>query len=325
MEIRHRKQFLTGKMVAQIEWSDGDRTDADEDDLGVVLRAQNRAERNFAAMSAEISRLQRKIKKMRKERKALVSDLRGYMKAANEYAVENDSLIQQAAKATAPHQDWRLTTDQQWKCFARVYEALRELADAVGNMYLFPPGGETLNRACVAMDAAKVVLNDPAILDYLVDPETIPQRSATVEVEWETPASRENEVESQPIPHHGPGLSEAEDAFKADLPMKGEDDGVTVQYQGKPTRMSFEEAARLQEINDRSAPYLKNDPINPSHYKRGGIECIDVIRAATVGLTGEEAYCTGAALKYLFRWKEKGGHEDLRKARWYLNRILGDV
>ena len=199
----------------------------------------------------EIARLQRKVKKMRKERKALVSDIEGYIKVANEYAVENDSLVRQLAKATS------------------------QLSEALGK-----------------------------IREY-----------------WEW--VHIPDIDPQPIPHHGPGLSEAEDAFKADLPMKGEDDGVTVQYQGKPTRMSFEEAARLQEINDRSAPYLKNDPINPSHYKRGGIECIDVIRAATVGLTGEEAYCTGAALKYLFRWKQKGGHEDLRKARWYLNRMLG--
>lgn len=60
----------------------------------------------------------------------------------------------------------------------------------------------------------------------------------------------------QPVPHHGPGLSDAEDAFKADLPMKGEDDGVTVQFRGEPTRMSFEEAAKLQEIKDQSAPFL---------------------------------------------------------------------
>ncbi|WP_225442463.1 DUF3310 domain-containing protein [Paenibacillus lycopersici] len=66
-----------------------------------------------------------------------------------------------------------------------------------------------------------------------------------------------------------------------------------------------------------------NDPVNhPAHYTAGGIECIDAIAAATTGLTGEEAYDTGAAIKYLWRWKRKNGVEDLRKARWYIDRLI---
>ncbi|MBK1780575.1 DUF3310 domain-containing protein [Advenella sp. WQ 585] len=66
------------------------------------------------------------------------------------------------------------------------------------------------------------------------------------------------------------------------------------------------------------------DQINhPSHYQ-GKVECIDAIEAATEGLVGIEAVCTGNAIKYLFRWKKKGGKEDLEKARRYINRILGD-
>lgn len=63
-----------------------------------------------------------------------------------------------------------------------------------------------------------------------------------------------------------------------------------------------------------------SDPINPDHYKHGGIECIDAIRAA---LTPEEfrGFCKGNALKYVWRERHKGGDEDLRKAGWYLNQI----
>ena len=68
-----------------------------------------------------------------------------------------------------------------------------------------------------------------------------------------------------------------------------------------------------------------NDAINPSHYQKGKVECIDAIESATAGLEGIEAFCTGNAIKYLYRWKEKGGAEDLRKARWYINRLLGDA
>lgn len=63
-----------------------------------------------------------------------------------------------------------------------------------------------------------------------------------------------------------------------------------------------------------------NDPINhPDHYQsESGIECIDAIRAA---LTPEEfrGYCKGAALKYIWRERKKGGDESLAKGVWYLN------
>lgn len=65
------------------------------------------------------------------------------------------------------------------------------------------------------------------------------------------------------------------------------------------------------------------DVINhPSHYTQGNVECIDAIEAATSGLSGIEAVCTGNALKYLWRWKNKNGLEDLKKARWYIDRLL---
>jgi hypothetical protein len=67
---------------------------------------------------------------------------------------------------------------------------------------------------------------------------------------------------------------------------------------------------------------LVKDNINPNHYKQGGVECIDALEAATVNLKGIEAVCTANAIKYLWRWKEKNGHEDLEKALWYINRLL---
>jgi len=32
--------------------------------------------------------------------------------------------------------------------------------------------------------------------------------------------------------------------------------------------------------------------------------------------------CTANAIKYLWRWKEKNGAEDLRKAQWYITKLL---
>lgn len=68
-----------------------------------------------------------------------------------------------------------------------------------------------------------------------------------------------------------------------------------------------------------------HDPVNqPVHYTSGKVECIDAIEAATESLKGIEAFCTANAIKYLWRWKLKGGKEDLEKARWYINRLIGE-
>ena len=68
------------------------------------------------------------------------------------------------------------------------------------------------------------------------------------------------------------------------------------------------------------------DMVNhPSHYTQGGIECIDAIKAATVGKTGIEAVCVANVIKYLWRYEEKNGPEDVKKARWYLERLINEL
>ena len=69
------------------------------------------------------------------------------------------------------------------------------------------------------------------------------------------------------------------------------------------------------------------DMVNhPKHYKaRNGMEVIDVIEAFTANLKGYEAIYTGKVIKYICRWKEKNGLEDLRKAQWYLNRLIKNI
>lgn len=64
------------------------------------------------------------------------------------------------------------------------------------------------------------------------------------------------------------------------------------------------------------------DNVNsPQHYQ-GKVECIDCIESATAGLNGIEAFCTGNAIKYLYRWKKKNGIEDLKKAKYYIDKII---
>ena len=66
------------------------------------------------------------------------------------------------------------------------------------------------------------------------------------------------------------------------------------------------------------------DMVNhPPHYKtKNGLETIDVIEAFTEDLNGIEAVCTANALKYICRWKNKNGKQDLEKAVWYINHLI---
>lgn len=65
-----------------------------------------------------------------------------------------------------------------------------------------------------------------------------------------------------------------------------------------------------------------SDKINPSHYKQGKIECIDAIEAATAEKKGLQAVCTANVIKYIWRCEQKNGLEDLKKAQWYLNKMI---
>lgn len=70
----------------------------------------------------------------------------------------------------------------------------------------------------------------------------------------------------------------------------------------------------------------KPDVVNhPSHYNQGNVECIDAMAAATVNKRGIEAICVSNVIKYLFRYETKNGLEDVRKATWYLNRLIKEL
>ena len=61
---------------------------------------------------------------------------------------------------------------------------------------------------------------------------------------------------------------------------------------------------------------------HPNHYCKGGLECIDAIKAVVSTITDPfEAYCTGNIVKYIWRWNDKNGIEDLHKAVQYIDFI----
>jgi len=68
-----------------------------------------------------------------------------------------------------------------------------------------------------------------------------------------------------------------------------------------------------------------DDKVNhPSHYTSGDIECIEAIKAS-MSPDGFQDYCKGNVLKYIWRWRQKGGVEDLEKARVYLSWLIDNA
>ena len=67
---------------------------------------------------------------------------------------------------------------------------------------------------------------------------------------------------------------------------------------------------------------VKQDNVNhPNHYKTGKTECIVAMEEM---LSTEEfiGYLRGNIYKYTYRYKDKNGVEDLKKAQWYLNKLI---
>ena len=86
-------------------------------------------------------------------------------------------------------------------------------------------------------------------------------------------------------------------------------------------------AAELIEIDHKRKQRTEAlDVVNhPQHYNNGKIECIDAIESAVAGLMGFEAVCTGHIMRYIWRWKFKNGLEDLKKCRYYLDKLINKI
>ena len=67
--------------------------------------------------------------------------------------------------------------------------------------------------------------------------------------------------------------------------------------------------------------YEQDNVNHPSHYNTGNIEVYEYIQDK---LTKEEleGYLTGNIMKYISRYRHKNGVEDLKKANWYLDKLI---
>jgi|TARA_R100001480_G_C4656588_1_gene171589 hypothetical protein len=81
-------------------------------------------------------------------------------------------------------------------------------------------------------------------------------------------------------------------------------------------RRMKEEQAKIQSDNIEIEDMVNH----PIHYNKAGIETIDAIEAVTTD--GFKYYLQGNILKYIWRYEYKNGVEDLKKARWYLDKLI---
>lgn len=67
---------------------------------------------------------------------------------------------------------------------------------------------------------------------------------------------------------------------------------------------------------------LTGDNVNhPSHYETGKFECFDVMREV-LGDNVVKDFCIANTFKYIYRHKRKNGVEDIKKAKWYIDKYL---
>lgn len=86
---------------------------------------------------------------------------------------------------------------------------------------------------------------------------------------------------------------------------------------------TFDDCVKYISVYNKEPPDPdEDDRVNhPSHYTQGGIECIKAIEASMTP-EGFQDYCKGNVLKYIWRWREKNGVEDLKKAQVYLTWMI---
>ena len=91
-----------------------------------------------------------------------------------------------------------------------------------------------------------------------------------------------------------------------------------------PQRLALEPLPKEDRAIKMPEPSKPDNVNHPKHYLKGGLECIQVIKAQ---LTPEQykGYLYGNVLKYMWRWQDKNGLEDLRKAAKYLEWLQEEV
>ena len=99
-----------------------------------------------------------------------------------------------------------------------------------------------------------------------------------------------------------------------------EGNGIHVTHRGAGW---YADLSACKPVEPESVEQPTSDPVNPSHYKQGPAETIDIIEAAIAKAPNNKAAgLHWQVLKYVLRCWFKNGIEDLKKARWYLDMLI---
>ena len=132
--------------------------------------------------------------------------------------------------------------------------------------------------------------------------------------------------EKQEEPSVSPKNVEVKTTFYAKAPISAEE----LEKQLKallPNKLALEPLNLPKEDRAIKMPESsKHDNLNcPKHYCKGGVESIAFVKAAVSNLSGFEAVCVANIIKYMWRYKEKNGLEDVMKAAKYLEWLQEEV
>ena len=92
------------------------------------------------------------------------------------------------------------------------------------------------------------------------------------------------------------------------MPLTSDDDEELLPYEPNKNEIKVKW--------NENRPSDEPDKINPAHYQQGKIEVIDFI------LDQKMDYLTATIIKYTSRWRFKDGECDLKKARWFLDKLI---
>lgn len=95
---------------------------------------------------------------------------------------------------------------------------------------------------------------------------------------------------------------------RGDSSINLSEDGVTVESK----KITVNDATHKDNVN------------HPSHYNQNDIETIDIIERFLDDDSCFAGFLYGNMVKYLDRYENKNGIEDLKKAQWYLNKLIAD-
>jgi hypothetical protein len=91
------------------------------------------------------------------------------------------------------------------------------------------------------------------------------------------------------------------------------------------TPQEWDEITSPVRVVKKTVPPVTVDDVNhPVHYNNGKVECIEAIEAM-LSPTEFEGYVRGNVIKYVWRFKYKDGVKDLKKAKWYLERLIATL